>query len=163
MESARIATAGDFTAIEQLAGQHYENELPDARGGPLLMAREARLDALPARLQAAVEDPAATLIVGCYDGVVLGYGLAWVEELADGRRLGLLDDLLVDTEARDSGIGEAIMNLMLTELTKAGCFGVDSRALPGDRHTKNFFESFGLKARLLIMHRDLEDAPFSST
>ena len=36
-----------------------------------------------------------------------------------------------------------------------GCFGVDSLALPGDRHTKNFFESFGLVARAIIVHRSL--------
>ena len=34
-----------------------------------------------------------------------------------------------------------------------GCFGVDSLALPGDRHTKNFFESFGLVARAIVVHR----------
>ena len=28
-------------------------------------------------------------------------------------------------------------------------------ALPGDRATKNFFESFGLKARLLTVHAPL--------
>jgi hypothetical protein len=37
----------------------------------------------------------------------------------------------------------------------AGCFGVDSLALPGDRHTKNFFESFGLVARAIVVHRKL--------
>ena len=36
-----------------------------------------------------------------------------------------------------------------------GCFGVDSLALPGDRHSKNFFESFGLVARAIIVHRPL--------
>jgi hypothetical protein len=37
-----------------------------------------------------------------------------------------------------------------------GCSGVDSLALPGDRATKNFFESFGLVARALIVHKDLD-------
>lgn len=162
MESARIADVTDFGAIEDLARRHAEDELPQARGGPLFLAREAGLSSLPERLSHAVTNPDAVLVAGCYDGVVLGYGLARIETLADGRRLGLLEDLLVDAEARDSGIGEAIMALMLSTLSEAGCFGVDSRALPGDRHTKNFFESFGMKARLLIMHRDLDDAPVAS-
>ena len=34
--------------------------------------------------------------------------------------------------------------------------GVDATALPGDRLTKNFFESNGFTARLLIMHRRLD-------
>jgi hypothetical protein len=32
---------------------------------------------------------------------------------------------------------------------------MDSLALPGDRATKNFFESFGLKARAIVVHRSL--------
>ena len=51
------------------------------------------------------------------------------------------------------------MNLVLDELRAAGCIGIDSRALPGDRETKNFFESFGLKARLLTVHRSFDGDP----
>ena len=40
-----------------------------------------------------------------------------------------------------------------------GCFGVDSLALPGDRHTKNFFESFGLVARAIVVHRSAAMSP----
>ena len=36
-----------------------------------------------------------------------------------------------------------------------GCFGLDSLALPGDRATKNFFESFGLVARAIVVHKPL--------
>jgi hypothetical protein len=32
---------------------------------------------------------------------------------------------------------------------------VDSLALPGDRHTKNFFEAFGLVARAIVVHKTL--------
>jgi len=38
-------------------------------------------------------------------------------------------------------------------LRDEGCAGVDGVALPGDRAAKQFFESAGLKARLLTMHR----------
>ena len=41
----------------------------------------------------------------------------------------------------------------------AGCVGVDSLALPGNRHTKNFFETFGFKARALVVHRSLVEPP----
>ena len=37
----------------------------------------------------------------------------------------------------------------------AGAVGIDSLALPGDRETKNFFETFGLKARAIVVHRSL--------
>lgn len=38
------------------------------------------------------------------------------------------------------------------------CIGVDALALPGHRDTKNFFESFGLVARAIVVHRSLEPA-----
>lgn len=162
MESARIAEPADLGAIEDLATR-YADEVRDARGGALFLAREARIASLGARLSAGLDDDCTIIVVGCYDDVVLGYGLATVEQLADGRRMAVLEDILVEPEGRESGIGEAIMNLILGRVVAMGCFGIDSRALPGDRHTKNFFESFGLKARLLIMHRDLDDAPISPT
>ena len=37
----------------------------------------------------------------------------------------------------------------------AGCIGIDSLALPGDRATKNFFEAAGLIARAIVVHRSL--------
>lgn len=162
MESARIAEPADLGAIEDLA-RRYVDEVRDARGGALFLAREARIATLGERLTAALDDDQTVVVVGCYDDVILGYGLAIIERLVDGRRMAVLEDILVDPEARDSGIGEAIMNLILERVTAMGCFGVDSRALPGDRQTKNFFESFGLKARLLTMHRDFGDAPISAT
>ena len=39
-----------------------------------------------------------------------------------------------------------------------GCIGVDSLALPGDRDTKNFFETHGLVARAITVHRTLPQA-----
>jgi hypothetical protein len=36
-----------------------------------------------------------------------------------------------------------------------GCVGIDALALPGNRQTKNFFESFGFTARAIVVHRRL--------
>jgi ribosomal protein S18 acetylase RimI-like enzyme len=156
MESARLATPADIPIVAEIAGRIREEKRP-TRGGAMLLAREAGPWPLDERLAALIDRDDGVAVVGTYDGIVFGYGLATVEELVDGRRLGRLDDLAVDADARGSGIGEAMMNLVLTELQAAGCIGVDSRALPGDRETKNFFESFGLKARLLIVHRAFDD------
>ena len=156
MEAAREARAEDLAAIEAVA-HSVEVALEGARGAELFLAREAGPAPFTERLRAALDDVDRIVIVGTYDDVVLGYGICSLEWLADGRRLGVLEDLAVDPEARSSGIGEAMMNEVLRRLTEAGCFGVDSRALPGDRQTKNFFESFGLKARLLVVHRSLTD------
>ena len=156
METARPADPGDVAAIEHVA-QLVRAEQVDARGGALFQAREAGPWPLGDRVRDLIDRADSVAVVGCYDDVVFGYGLATIEQLPDGRSLGRLDDLAVEPEARGSGIGEAMMNLMLSELRAAGCRGVDSRALPGDRQTKNFFESFGLKARLLVVHQTFDD------
>lgn len=154
MEAARLATLDDVPAIVAIA-ERVREELADGRGGELFLAREAGPWPMTDRLEAAIRSSDAVVVVGSYAEYPFGYGIARVEELDDGRLLGRLDDLAVDPEARASGIGEAMMDLILSELRSAGCEAVDSRALPGDRSTKNFFESFGLKARLLVVTYDL--------
>ena len=92
---------------------------------------------------------------GHLDGTVMGYGVAHVDELADGGHLGVVTDLYTEPGCRELGIGEMTMQTLVDWCAEQGCFGVDSLALPGDRHTKNFFESFGLVARAIVVHRSL--------
>ncbi len=156
MEEARLAVPGDLAAISGISYRVAE-EIAGARGGELFLAQELARGPLEPRVTAAIDNDDALVVVGSYDGVVLGWASVLIETLNDGRRLGVIETLAVDPEAREAGIGAAMMNLLLERLRVAGCFGVDSRALPGDRQTKNFFESFGLKARLLIVHQDFKD------
>ena len=152
-EAARLATIDDLEAIARIAAD-VAVETEEKRGGPLFLRRESGGDAA-ARAESILGSDTGFAVIGSYDDVPFGYALVEVETLDDGARLARIDDLAVQAEARGSGIGEAIMNLVLDEATSRSCFGIDSRALPGDRETKNFFESFGLKARLLVVHRDL--------
>jgi GNAT superfamily N-acetyltransferase len=130
------------------------------------LQREKRGGVLWARTAARAIDPEGSLdadqgrdgtrvVVGMIDGVPLGYAVAQIDVLDDGGRLAVVTDLYVDPEARGVGIGEALMNDVMGWAADEACFGVDSEALPGDRHTKNFFESFGLVARALTVHRAL--------
>lgn len=154
-ESARLATVEDLIAIESIA-RSVGAETEDKRGGPLFLRRESGGDAR-VRADSLLQAPDRGFgVIGTYDDVPFGYALVQIETLDDGGRLARIDDLAVEAEARSAGIGEAMMNLVLDEATARRCFGVDSRALPGDRQTKNFFESFGLKARLLTVHRTLD-------
>ena len=88
------------------------------------------------------------------DGTVVGYALARGERLADGGLLGMVDDLYVDPGARERGHRRGADGPRCSPgAGTQGCFGVDSLALPGDRATKNFFESFGLVARAIVVHK----------
>ncbi len=153
MESARPATEHDIPAIEAI-GERQRRAVVGQRGAALFLTREAGVWPDRPRLLATIGGEGLA-VVGCYDDVVFGYGLVDFETLLDGGRLARLTDFVVDEEIRGSGIGEAMMELVVAEATAAGCLGIDSVALPGDRETKNFFESFGLKARLLTVHRSL--------
>lgn len=94
------------------------------------------------------------VIVGTIDDAVVGFGSARFDDREGIGRVGVIDGLFVEPEARSVGVGETILDEIMRHGTQAGCIGWDAFALPGDRTTKNFFETMGFKARLLVMHRD---------
>ena len=153
-EEARPAVAADLPRVAELAEAAVE-ELRAGRGGAVWARQAARRAPFLPDLEREHGAPDHLVVVGTVDGVVMGYGVARHEVLADGGRLGVVTDLYTDVGCRELGIGEAMMESLVHWCTAAGCFGVDSLALPGDRHTKNFFESFGLVARAIVVHRSL--------
>ena len=68
-------------------------------------------------------------------------------------RAAFLEDLYVEPEAREVGIGAALLDVLVQWALNAGCVGVDSVVLPGNRAAKNFFEAHGLIARSITVHR----------
>jgi GNAT superfamily N-acetyltransferase len=152
---ARSAEAGDLAAVEPLV-EAATAEKAAQKGGELWHRRERRAGPIAEALAKALAADDYELAVGTYDGVVVGYGLVRADHLLDGGVLGVIDDLYVDPGARSLGLGEAIMDHLIAWCRAEGCFGVDSIALPGDRSTKNFFESFGLVARAIVVHRRLD-------
>jgi GNAT superfamily N-acetyltransferase len=152
---ARTATAEDLPTIAKLAAEAAEEKAAQ-KGGAVWSRRERRAEPVEADLASALDSPDHEVAVGTLDGTVLGYAAARVERLGDGGLLGILDDLYVEPGARELGVGEALMDHVVAWCRAAGCFGIDSLALPGDRSTKNFFESFGLVARAIVVHRSLD-------
>ena len=139
------------------------DELRPMRGGELLLGREVQRGSGVASLATDLDDPERGMWVGTIDGTIVGYSTGHVEQLgaagdaddAPYMRLGVIDELFVEADARAVGVGEAMMAAMLAWFTAMGCSGVDALALPGNRSTKNFFEESGFTARLLVMHRGL--------
>jgi GNAT superfamily N-acetyltransferase len=153
-EGCRPATAADLPRLAELAEQAIA-ELRAGRGGEVWSRHAARRPPFEAQLARELEDDDHRVLVGTVDGTVMGYGVGAVERLPDGGLLGVVTDLYTELGARELGIGELTMHALVEWCTERGCFGVDSLALPGDRHTKNFFESFGLVARAIVVHRPL--------
>lgn len=153
-EGCRPATEADLPRVAELAEQAVD-ELRAGRGGEVWARHAARRAPFLPELTRQLADPDHRILVGTLDDTVLGYGVARIDELRDGGLLGIVTDLYSEPWGRELGIGELTMQALLDWCAERGCFGVDSLALPGDRHTKNFFESFGLVARAIVVHRSL--------
>ena len=151
-EAARTAVEADIPDVVELASAATDEKVGQ-KGGVLWARREGRPAPPEAALRSALESPDQEVAVGTLDGVVVGYGVVRIETLRDGGLLGVIDDIYVDPAARAVGVGETLMNHLIDWCRARGCFGVDSLALPGDRATKNFFESFGLVARAIVVHK----------
>jgi GNAT superfamily N-acetyltransferase len=155
MEDCRPAQPGDVAQVATLA-RAMRAELEPLKGGRVLLDREARGEPLEDAYQAALDADDTYLVVGSLDNVVVGFGAVEVEKLRSGATLGVITDLFVDVEARSVGVGELIAKALVAYCTDRGCIGVDARALPGHRATKNFFEEQGFTARALVMHHVLQ-------
>ena len=153
-EASRPATDTDLPRLAELA-EVAVAELRGGRGGEVWARQAARRAPFEPQLRAQLADPAHHVLVGTVDDLVMGYAVVRIDVLPDGGRLGVVTDLYTEAGARELGVGEVMMDALVAWCGEQGCFGVDSLALPGDRHTKNFFESFGLVARAIVVHRSL--------
>ena len=154
IEAARPASSDDLPRIAELARAAIA-ELRATKGGEVWARREARQEPIDDSLAADLANRDAIVLTGVIDDAVIGYAVAVTEKLTDGRDLARLTDVYVEPEARGVGVGEALLDAMVEWATERNCSGIDSLALPGNRETKNFFESFGLVARAIVVHRPL--------
>jgi len=145
-ELVRLATR----ALTHLDGQ---------RGGSVFRHAEARPDPVHPTIDAdlsATASGAVHVLVGSLGAVPVGYAVSRMRPTRQGRT-AVVEDLYVEPEARGVGVGRALMVARVDQARRDGCNGIEAEALPGDRATKNFFESFGLVARKLTLHRALDD------
>lgn len=158
-ESARPATPADTSTLAALLAA-FVDEIRADRGGQLWATREARSLTDDGTIERALNDPNALVLAGCFDNSVVGCAIAALESLHDGSCLAVLRALYVDPAAREVGVGAAMLTAVIEWATAAGCRGIDSLVLPGNRTSKNFFEAHGLVARAIVVHRTLtDDAP----
>ena len=148
--AARPATNPDLSALSMLADA-FRIEQREARGGVLWDEREAQEHG-DAPLEASMADPDALCVVGTINEVVLAFAVVGLERIRSGATIGRIEQLFVDPQARAVGVGEAMMEHVVEWCHSKACIGIDAYALPGERLTKNFFESNGFVARLLTMH-----------
>jgi GNAT superfamily N-acetyltransferase len=152
--AARPATPDDVATIDGLADEAIVEQV-DGRGGAIWAVREAVRQPRGEGLAAAIADPEQLVLVGTIDDTVVGYATAEREVLADGSTLGVLTAVFVLPDGRAISVGEVLLDAVIEWCRSHGCVGLDAYALPGNRDTKNFFETFGLTARLIVVHKRL--------
>ena len=150
---ARAATPDDLPTIAGLYGALAE-EMDALR--PLWSDGEGLPDPLEGSLGAVLAGPPWWGYLGSVDGYPVGFLLARDEELlpqAGGAILGSIRYIFTLPEARQVGVGEAMIEAYLAGARARGITLFDAHVSPGHRHSKNFFESKGFTARSIVMHR----------
>lgn len=130
-------------------------EVAAGRGGEVLLGRDVRPLPVDTSLHDDLSAEDRLVLLGCLGDVPVGFAVATVEALHDGTLLAQVGELFVEPDARDVGVGAVLMDELLRWARDRGCAGIGSVVLPGDRATKNFFESFGMVARAIAVHKDL--------
>lgn len=145
MVGARVASAGDGPAVAGLRHLAREDVL-GKRGGEQFA--ESEMAGPP--LDISTDSSEGEVVVGTIGDDVVGVATLVVS----GRRARLVE-FFTHPEARGVGVGHAMLTEAIELARRRNCTDLDSYALPGDRDTKNFFESHAMKSRLLIVHRAL--------
>jgi len=157
VEQARVATAADIPTLRDL-WEMAVADLDGQRGGSLLAGTLVSAEPVEVTLARVLADADRLLVLGSTEGVEVGFAAVRCDRT---RRdpIGVVDAVFVEPSARLVGVGEAILELVVSWCAERGCYGVDAPALPGSRPAKAFFEDHGFVARLLVMHHPLPQAP----
>jgi ribosomal protein S18 acetylase RimI-like enzyme len=151
--AARRATLDDLDEIERLYRLLAEEMTPLSHMWPLA---DGLAEPLRDSLATVVEDAETVAVVGELDDVAFGFLVAHIEGMlpqAGDRKIGAIRLVFVQQPAREVGVGEAMLDLALTEMRSLGVSTFDAHVLPGHRLVKNFFEAGGFKARSIVMSR----------
>ena len=157
MEEVRAATEEDLDHLVEMTAA-FHAAIGEQRGSSLAHPADDgghQPEALRAAVGAYVTAPDRTALVGLLDRWTAGAALCRVDD-SGGDRRGVLDVCFVDPGAREIGLGQLLLRRSLEWFRGQRCTGVDGTAFPGDRDAKQFYESAGFKARLLVMHLRLD-------
>ncbi len=152
--TSRHATEYD---VPELVRMYRDLEVEQANLRPLWPLADGLDEPIAASFSKLMQDPESLLVIGEIDEVPLGFCWARSEPLlaqAGGEQVGVIRLIFTEHEARGVGVGEAMILPVLEELRRRGHHLFDARVSPGHRYAKNFFESNGFSARLIVMHHN---------
>lgn len=153
--SARFATNED---VDLVTGLYSELEAEMIPLHPMWPKADGLTQPVEESLATLIQDGDVVVVIGEIDNVGFGFMIGFTELLLPhvNEQIGAIRFVFTHLEAREVGVGEAMLDKMLTELRSRGIVRFDAHVLPGHRLVKNFFESGGFSARSIVMHHDDE-------
>ena len=135
----RAATKEDLPALASLVAG-CASTLRSERGGEQFAAREFLLSPRGAGLETMLSDRDVLVLSGTIDDQVLAIAVVRIEMLADDGLLGRLELLFVDPDAREVGLGEALVRTATTWAAEQGATGLDAcTRCPGAEKSRTFW------------------------
>lgn len=151
VRTARLEDAPELARLRDLACEHIAQQ----RGGAVaLLSDFPKQDALKASLEPG-SDTERLFIIALIGTTPVGYCSAAITQLEQGYLLCRISELFVESPAQEIGMGALLLQFTTQWAVERHCAGIDATVMPGDRETKNFFETFGLVARAITVHQDL--------
>ena len=150
-----MASAEDLETLTFLREEAI-SEAKNKRGGEVLLNLETFSDDSLTELSNWLTSPDHRVVTGLFGEAVVAYGILEFSNTNDAQRIASIKEIFVLKEARSVGVGESVINFLIDEAIQHKVVGIDSFALPGDRETKNFFETQGMVARLIHVYRPLK-------
>ncbi len=152
-ESARIAEQNDkedFSRLHKMS----RVEIQEHKGADLWQKTTALSANSELLFSEIIDHQEFVFIIGAYDNCPCGFMIAQWVSIYDNMSLDI-KEVFVDSEMRSVGVGEAMMDLLINTAEKSSAVSIVSRALPGDRQLKNFFERYKVTARVITVERKL--------
>ena len=132
------------------------SELKNKRGGEVLLNMESFSEDSVEKFSYWFNSTDHRVFAGLFGDAIVAYGILEFSNTNDNQRIASIKEIFVLKDARSVGVGESLIESMINEAIQHDAIGIDSFALPGDRETKNFFETQGMVARLIHVYRTLE-------
>lgn len=149
---ARKASESDCEVLELLESE-ARLSLDQFRGGSRLADE---INVIGGNWSKQLSDVSTVVFVAGSNDVVMGYLIARLGRAKSGS-IATIEQVFVTKDARNLGIGDALVSTTIAWAKSEFLVALDGYALPGDRETKNLFERSGLVARLITVSTDLNN------
>ncbi|MGI9584098.1 MAG: GNAT family N-acetyltransferase [Acidimicrobiia bacterium] len=147
--------------IAQILALYRAMEAEQTERKPVWALTDGLDEPFEASVLSAITGSDSWVYVGEIDGVVVGFVWALLLPMLDragGERIGRLQLIYTDPEARGVGVGHQLAETALAAFRSLGVRHFEAPVGPGQRAAKNFFEGHRFAARSIVMYSEDRDS-----